>query len=372
MTRDSRPHFLQEARKPPSGISAPVYVGAALQVQAAGPLRVVEAVRRLDQIAPLDRFQGEMVTVVARLLAEGADVVQVAQVVAGVNDILTTRLLRLGEAELGQPPCDYAWLALGSHGRGEQVLSSDQDSALAFDDGARSTAAEYFGRLAGLVVPALASAGLPLCDGGYMATTWCHPISEFNGLFRGWVEQPKPDALLKAEVFLDVRAVHGSLSVEVLDRILVAGGSSGRFLGQMARTAVMFSPPLGMFGRLRAKDSTIDLKRGGIAAIVLLARLYGLAAGSTARTTVARLEAATASGTLGREGAGNLIEAYRFLTALRMRHQVDQVGAGVTTDNVIVLAELTGEERSRLLDSLRIVRDVQRVTAMRFATHTVT
>lgn len=344
----------------------------AFTVQAAGPLHVIDEVRRIDALAPLDGYQREMVTVVGRLLADGVDVLQVTRAVARVNDILTTRLLRLAETELGRPPCDYAWLALGSHGRGEQVLSSDQDSAIAFDDRGQATGAEYFPRLAELVVTALARAGLPLCDGGYMATTWCRPINEFRGLFRGWVEQPEPAALLKAEVFLDVRPVHGDLSVDVLDRILVGGRSRGQFLVQMARAAVTFTPPLGPLGRLRTKDSTIDVKRAGIAAIVLLARLYGLAAGSTARTTVARLDAAAAAGTLSRSGAGNLAEAYRLLTALRLRHQVDQVGAGAAPDNRMRLDELSREDQRRLRDGLRVVRDVQQVTAMRFATHTVT
>ena len=340
--------------------------------QAAGPLHVVQAVRRIDALGPLDAYQREMVTVVGRLLADGIDVLQATQTVARINDLLTARLLGLAEAELGHPPCAYAWLALGSHGRGEQVLSSDQDSALAFDDGAPAATREYFVQLAGLVVMALARAGLPLCDGGYMATMWCRPIGEFRGFFRAWVERPEPDALLKAEVFLDVHPVHGDLPVDVLNRILVSGGSSGQFLAQMARAAVTFTPPLGWFGRLRSKDSTIDVKRAGIAAIVLLARLYGLAAGSTARTTVARLEAAAAAHTLSPAGAENLVEVYRFLTALRLRHQVDQVGAGLAPDNRMRLSDLTGEDRRRLHDGLRLVRDVQNVTAMRYSTHAVT
>jgi CBS domain-containing protein len=349
--------------------------------QVAGPRHVVEAVRRIDRLDPLEGFQREMVTVVGRLLTDGVDVHEVTQAVARVNDLLTARLLRLAEAELGPPPRPYAWLALGSHGRGEQVLSSDQDSALAYDDhgpalgpGPASAAggpAEYFHRLAALVVTALARAGLPLCDGGYMATTWCRPIGEFSALFRSWVEQPEPDALLKAEVFLDVRPVHGDLSVDVLDRILLTGGSQGRFLVQMARAGVTFTPALGLFGKVKTRHGAIDVKRAGIAAIVLLARLYGLAAGSSARTTLARLDDAAAAGTLSRVGAADLAEAYRHLTALRLRHQLEQVDAGLPPDNQLRLEQLTAKDRRRVRESMRVVRDVQNVTAMRFSTSTV-
>jgi len=340
--------------------------------QVAGPLRLIDELRGIDQLEPLDGFRGEIVAVVRQLLADNTDVLQITNAIAHVNDTLTRRLLTLGEAGLGRPPSDYAWLALGSQGRREQVLSSDQDSAIAINDRIEGMAAEYFPKLAALVVAALARAGLPLCGGGYMATNWCRPIGDFKATFRGWVEQPEPAALLQSEVFLDVRPVHGDLSVDALYGILAAGRSSGQFLVQMARAAVTFRPPLGLFGRLRAKDSTIDIKRAGTAPIVLLARLYALAAGSTARTTVRRLEAAAAAGTLGGATAGSLVEVYRFLTGLRLRHQVAQAGGGRAADNLICLDDLTVDDRRRLRDVLRVVRNVQELTAMRFATHMVT
>jgi CBS domain-containing protein len=116
----------------------------------------------------------------------------------------------------------------------------------------------------------------------------------------------------------------------------------------------------------------VDVKRAGTAAIVLLARLYGLAAGSSARTTLRRLEAAGAAGTLSRVGARDLAEVYRFLTGLRLRHQAEQAEAGQAPDNRIALGDLPAPDRHRLRDGLRLVRDVQEVTASRFATHTVT
>src|SRR5688572_17736217 len=91
----------------------------------AGPLRLVEDVRGIDRLEPLDTYQSELVTTVRALLADGADALDVTRFIADANDALTVRLLGLAEAELGRPPVRYSWLALGSHGRGEQVLSSD-------------------------------------------------------------------------------------------------------------------------------------------------------------------------------------------------------------------------------------------------------
>lgn len=339
------------------------------------PVRVIDEIEAIDRLDPLDAYQAQVLDLIRSGLAAGGDVLETSRAVADANDSLTRRLLGLAETHLGPPAWRYRWLALGSHGRREQVLSSDQDHAIAYElpePGTETAAHDYFAALAGLVVPGLARAGLPLCAGGYMATSWCRPLDEFALLFRSWIDEPRPKALLQAEVFLDVRACHGDLSTDVLDRILLAGGSRGPFRVQMAAAAVLFRPPFGWFGRLRTSGSTVDLKLGGTAAIVLLARLYALTAGSTTHSTVARLQAASAAGTLSPSSAGSLIEAYRFLMELRLRHQVEQVGDGLPADNRISLDWLTSEQSRRLRTTLRLVRDLQDVTAMRFSTSSVT
>lgn len=341
---------------------------------APGPLRVIEELRVLDRPEPLGHYRDEVVALTSSLLAEGVDPLDVTQRIAAANDALTRRLLVLAEADVGPPPCPYAWLALGSHGRGEQVLSSDQDSALAYGPvpaDEQDEVARYFARLADAVVAGLAQAGMPRCAGGYMATNWARPLPDFQHLFRGWVEEPRPQALLEAEVFLDVRAVHGPLSVEVLPGILAVGGSRGPFLVQMARAAVTFRPPLGAFARLHLTDGRVDVKRGGTAAVVLLARLYALAVGATAGTTVSRLEAAAAGGSLSRTGAASLADAYRFLTGLRLSRQVQRAVQGQAPDNWVSFAELGADSQRRLRSSLRDIRGVQDATAVRFPTFSV-
>jgi CBS domain-containing protein len=140
----------------------------------ASPVRVIEEIDGIDRLEPLGAYQSQLVDLVRARLAAGVNALDVTGAVADANDSLTRRLLGPAESHLGPPPCRYVWLALGSHGRREQVLSSDQDSAIAYEATSPHEAAatdEYFAALAALVVDALARAGIPLCGGGYMANT---------------------------------------------------------------------------------------------------------------------------------------------------------------------------------------------------------
>jgi CBS domain-containing protein len=334
--------------------------------QAGSPLPLLDEIERLERAgdAPAD-YSREVAGIAEALFEGGLGVAQIARVLATLGDALTRRLLTLAERDLGPAPCPYAWIVLGSEGRMEQVLISDQDNALVYlEDG--GDVRDYFNSLAGQVVDGLIRAGFPPCPGGYMATNWCRPLAEWEALFRQWVEVPEPQALLEAQVFLDFRAVHGGLSLEPLDRILLSGGRRGLFLHHLGRAALSFRPPLGPFGRIRTTDGTVDLKAGGIAATVMLARVYALAAGAGPRPTLERLGAAAEAGKLSRSGAEILAETFRFLTRLRLQEQLRALRAGEPLSNRVLLEALSPLERRRLKEALHAVRKLQSATALRF------
>jgi CBS domain-containing protein len=244
---------------------------------------------------------------------------------------------------------------------------SDQDNALVYAEPSREAEA-YFSTLAERVVGDLSRAGFPPCPGGCTATNWRRSVSDWQQLFRGWIRTPEPQALLEAEEFLDFRPIYGEASCEPLDEVLLSGGRRPTFLVQLARPAVSFRPPLGLFGRIRAEDDQVDLKLGGIAAIVLLARLYALEAGSGARSTIERLDAAAERGTLTRTGAETLADAFRLLMRFRLRGQLRSLAAGRTPDNRVSLDDISPLERRRLRDALREIVPLQRSTELRWRT----
>ena len=139
-------------------------------------------------------------------------------------------------------------------------------------------------------------------------------------------------------------------------------------MAQLARAAIEFKPPLGFFRRIRAEDGQVDLKKGGIAPIVSLARVYALEGKIRARSTVERLEGALAGGKLSEIGAGNLIETYRFLQELRLREQLADVKAGRSPENKIRLQSLTALENRHLKDAFLAIREMQEAASQQFRT----
>ena len=332
-----------------------------LRQQASSPLLLLGKIRRLTSLRAGDvlaDYPRDIASAAQALHDDGIGDVRATRVLTSLNDALTGKLIRLAEAELGPPPCAYAWLELGSAGRSEQTLFGDQDSAIAYATevpGAR----DYFLALAEWVVSALRTAGFPECPGGHMATRLCRSVAEWEDVLRAWGENPSPDAMVEAEVFLDLRAVHGELSVRRLEALLLAVAGRRPFLAQLARAATTFEPPLRRFGRIVAPEGSVDVKAHGTAPIVLLARLYAVAAGSGARTTPDRLAAAASAGTLSADSAAVLTDAYRLLTRLRLRSQLTDLAAGRAPGNLVVLADLSSSERRRLRDNFRAVADIQ-------------
>jgi CBS domain-containing protein len=337
-----------------------------LRHQLRSPLPLLDRIEALRDLSGTPRdYSRELASIADTLFTGGLGVTQIGSVLAAVNDALTRRLLTLAERRLGPPPCPYSWIVLGSEGRQEQVLLSDQDNALVYAAEVAGAGA-YFRSLAELVVKGLIQAGFPRCPGGYMATGWCKPLGEWEALFAQWVALPEPQALLEAQIFLDFRPVHGGLSLAPLEQLLTAAGQRALFLHNLARAVLRFRPPLGPLGRIRTADGSIDLKAGAIGAIVMLARLYALAGGTNRRATLERLKAAADAGTLSRAGAEILGESFRFITRLRLQEQLRSLRHGEEPSNVVRLEALSPLERRRLAEALRAVRKQQEAAALRF------
>ncbi len=338
-----------------------------LKCTAAGPVAVMKRVERLGGRDALPGYSAKVSEMVTALFAGGLEPAVIGGFVGRLNDTLVGRILKWAEADLGRPPCAYAWLVFGSEGRMEQMLLTDQDNAIAWADDTPEARA-YFEKFAARVNEDLQAAGFPQCPGGYMATRWYGPMSVWVDRFRTWLDAPTPKALLEAAVFFDFRKAYGQLSVEPLDAIVRRAAQARVFLAAMAKSALTFHPPGGLLLRLRSDSSRIDLKLKGISPIVFLARVYGLEAGSERSNTIERLEAARRAGMIAQDTCATLSEAYRFLLRVRLREQIRMISEGRQPTNVISLTDLSTIERSRIRDTFRAIEDWQERASYHYRT----
>jgi CBS domain-containing protein len=329
-----------------------------LQHQASSPVYLRRTLETLEAPAKLAHYSREVAGIVETLFRGGLGAVQIGRIVSSLNDALVKRLVDLAERELGPAPTEFAWIVFGSEGRLEQALLTDQDNALVYGEESE-TARVYFAALAKRVVDGLIQVGFPPCAGGFMATQWCKSLEEWRSLFARWVRTPKPQALLDAAIFFDFRPVAGALSLAPLDKILASAGTEKAFIAHLAEAALAH-PPLRFFNRIRSDDGRVDVKQGGLAPIVGLARAAALAGGSRERSTLERLATAGESGIfLSQDDASELAEIFQFLLHLRLRQQLASLQANRPLDHNIHLNALSTLERRHLKEGFVMIRRIQ-------------
>jgi CBS domain-containing protein len=310
------------------------------------------------------------------LAAADATAYNTGHIITTITDAFTTRLLQLGEAQLGPAPLDYAWVAAGSQARSEQTARTDQDNCMvlddSFDEGAHGA---YFESLARFVCDGLNTCGYVYCPGEMMAMTdtWRQPRQRWLAYFARWTGQPDPKALMLTCVFFDLRHIEGKATLlEGLRReVLQRTKGNTLFLAHMVANALTHAPPLSLFGSLATIRSgehkgTIDLKHGGIAPIVDLARICALSTGDEAVNTHDRLANSASDSVISEQSARDLRDALEFLAFMRIQHQVRQTNEGLPPDNHLRPDEISNFERTQLKDAFLVVQSLQKVLGQRF------
>ncbi len=311
--------------------------------------------------------------VVAGMVEAGADPIDVGRVISLIADGATQRLLALAIQVLGEAPCDYGWLALGSAARHERSIHSDQDHALALGPGFEPVRHDaYFDALAQFVTSAMESIGFARCRANAMAV---HPsmrraLSAWVEAFQRSIEDHDEQALVLSSIGFDFRCVAGALDAEpALDAAVTRARANPAFLRRFARVALRHEPPTGFIRGFVVESKgehagTLNIKDGGITIITSIARALAIAAGSPAKDTLSRLDAAAGGDSLSTEAASDLAEAFRFLLDLRLRHQVAQMRAGVALNDGVDPATLGPIERSGLRQAFRVIRAEQQALAL--------
>jgi CBS domain-containing protein len=299
----------------------------------------------------------------ARVAAE-----HLAAIRSVVLDALTGRLVELAVADAGDPPALFTWFALGSLARREMVPSSDVDSALAWqDEGAGPDTADYLARVARAVDEGLRACGMqPDAHGASPSNPqFARSLASWRAALQAVCENPSRDqALILVSLITDGRPVWSNRPGAPVAEVLWEARGRPDLRRLLAMFALSFRPPTGFLRDFVVEHSgerrgQLDIKHGGLIPIVDLARWAGVSSDVGSASTVERLQAAEAAGTLDSTQARTLMEAYAFIFSLRLDHQVEQVRRGEAPDDFIDPKTLNPLTRSYLKEAFRAVASVQ-------------
>ncbi|GAB4408180.1 MAG: DUF294 nucleotidyltransferase-like domain-containing protein [Bacteroidia bacterium] len=349
-----------------------------LHAQGKSPFIFIQRIAHEHSTEGLRRNWEELPGIIQDLNSRGTRPEIINQIVSTVADAITHNIIRRVIKRLGPPPARFVFLALGSEGRKEQTLKTDQDNALLYEDVAPERAAavsQYFLELGVQVSDELYASGFAYCEGGLMAKNpdWNQPLSKWVDNYRRWIEQPVPEHVMIGSAFFDCRAIFGetALIVELRDRVFaLLADNDQTFLSQLARAALVNKPPLSLFGNFQLTETPqrkgVNIKRA-MQVVSDFARIYALRHQLRIVNTTERLEKLRELDAIEEAEFNELNQAFFFMMDLRLEHQIAQIASGQSPDNLIDPDALSKIQRLTLREIFKVLEKYQKRIGVVFA-----
>lgn len=338
-----------EAAAPGAARGRPVLLGVVssqdfLAFRQVHPLRLLREIEEQADVAGLAAASARVHDVVTFLYGEGVPPVQMCRVISELHDAVVRRALQLAQAELAEmglelPGTAWCWLALGSEGRREQTLRTDQDNALVYaDPGAGQVSPASLERMTRRVTDILEACGIPRCSGGIMASepNWRMSESGWMQLVADARRDPFGKLFVRAAALLDARPLAGDLELgrRLARRVREELAADGFFMRRMAEEVARVPLPLSPLGGLAVprwgpQRGRLPIKTRALNPLVAGVRVMALEHGVEAVNTLERIEALTRLGALRRVGlAADLPQAFETLLGYRIVAELEQQAAG--------------------------------------------
>jgi CBS domain-containing protein len=328
---------------------------------------VTVKIEKAKSIDALREASLDYLNIVRKLYAQGVKARYIAKLVSEINRKVFVRLFEMVVPEALRGDC--ALIVMGSEGRGEQIIRTDQDNGLIVRDGVD---VEGYRPHMRELTETLVSFGYPLCEGNIMVSNpyWCKSESAYRAQIDQWIGAPEMESFMEFSIFFDAQCVAGDATLlDNLQEHLFAqvNRDNDVYLARFAQLTTLFETPVGFFSTFLHRDRRIDLKKAGIFPIVQGMRALSLHYGVTELSTVERIKRLTQEGILEKGMARELVEAFEVLFYLRLTQQLDALNRDETVSNTVTTDHLTKIQRDLLKDSLQIVEQFKRFIVRHFS-----
>ncbi len=349
-----------------------------LTAQGQSPFFLIREIMAADTVEAIFDMHRRLPRLIQSLINSGAKAMNVTRFISTISDAITKRIIGFALEKCGPPPVPFVFMILGSEGRHEQTLKTDQDNAIVYQDVAAEREAEtqaYFLRLAKLICTWLDKAGYAFCEGNIMAQNpqWCGSLTKWKNYFSSWIHAAEPEDLLQASIFFDFRGAYGEMDlIEELRQFLFESlaGWSG-FFRHLSENALYFKPPLGFFRNFVVASkgehrNTFDIK-SAMMPIVDFARIYALKNHLEETNTLERLHQLYLRKKLSWQEYNDLEQGYSFMMQLRFVRQIESVvEENAKPDNYINPKKLSRIEQTMLKEIFKRIEKFQTKLSVEF------
>lgn len=325
---------------------------------------------RADTLEELKEAADRLPFAIQTLFLKGVKVRFVARMMRELNRRLLTKLFTI----LAPPElvANSVLVTMGSEGRGEQLVKTDQDNALILRDGFSHPGVEQFRRDFAVAMTLL---NIPPCPGKIMLSEegWCGSVHFFQEQLAGWIQEGDAANLMKLAIFYDASASAGDgRLLQQLKRFMFAGLPDNLpFFSRFAQPAVAFDTPLTLFSQFvmekKGAIEALDIKKGGIFPIVHGIRSLALEKRLREVNTVKRIYALAHGGVFDLSLADDLCEAFDFISGIRFRSMLAKGPLQEVRDpNLVDPSQYSLRERELLKDSFRTVDRLKKLVVQHF------
>ncbi len=337
---------------------------------------LVKEIKRASTFKQLQHIRERAQKILNRYLEQQIPITFITKIISSINDSITRHIIDLALAEMPTPaPTSFAWLAIGSQGREEQLLLTDQDNAIVFNDVLESeykNTQHYFLTLSKKINAGLEIVGFELCPANMMASNpkWCLSASQWNQQFKSWIVTPDQDNLMLCTIFFDFKFVYGDKKlVETLTKgIFKTIKSHEIFLNFLGINALKNPPPLSFFRQFLVErdgehKDQFDIKARAMMPLVDAARLLMLSKNiNTPKNTIVRYDKLSELEPQNKEIYVACSKAFKNL----LRYRTQQGLLHNDSGRFIDLETLSKANRLELKSCFKAVKEVQDLIETRF------
>lgn len=337
---------------------------------------LMKAIKRTKRPKELHKIRQQISQLLKGYIFQNIPLTIITQIIHELNEALTIRAIEIALDKMQErPPVKFSWLSLGSHGRKEQLLVTDQDNALVFEDVPQEKYEEvkkYFLVFSSKVNEVLNKVGYEYCPADMMAKNpkWCLSVSEWKQQFSEWIHDVETEDLLYSSIFFDFNLSYGSKELvnELADTIFSATDYNPMFFTLMGRTALQNPSPLGFFRQFLVEQDgehkdMFDIKARALMPLIDAARILILSHKiKSVNNTAERYERLAELEPQNKEFYLSCSYAVKALIKFRTKHGLLHHDSG----RYIILKELTKEEKLKLKRCFKTISELQELIKLRF------